>query len=103
MHKPVIIGYRTLELSTHQKLSISFAQPRPEIPSLRLLTKCLLIVLSLVVATPRASATDPLGATLHSDGTTTFRVWAPFVDNVAVKIDGSTVPQAQEPGHTDPA
>jgi len=51
-----------------------------------------------------ASAADPLGATLHNDGTTTFRVWAPFVDNVAVKINGgAAVPLTQEPGHTDPA
>ena len=58
----------------------------------------------LLVATLPARATDPLGATLHSDGTTTFRVWAPFVDHVGVKINGGTVvPLAQEPGHTDPA
>ena len=51
-----------------------------------------------------ASATDPLGATLHKDGTTTFRVWAPFVDDVAVKINGgAVVPLTKEPGHTDPA
>jgi ABC-type Fe3+ transport system permease subunit len=56
MHKPVMLGYRTLELSTYQKLSIPFAQPCPEIPSIRRLTKCLLIVLLvLVVATARAS------------------------------------------------
>ncbi len=51
-----------------------------------------------------ARAADPLGATLHTDGSTTFRVWAPFVDSVAVKINDSDVtPLAQEPGHTDPA
>ncbi len=103
MHKPVRFGYRAPELSTYQKRSISFAQARPEMPSVRFLIRCLLIALSvLAVATLRASATDPLGATLHSDGTTTFRVWAPFADNVAVKIDGHTVPLVQEPGHTDP-
>ena len=57
-----------------------------------------------LVATSIASAADPLGATLHSDGTTTFRVWAPFVDSVAVKINGgSTAPLEKEPGHADPA
>src|SRR5580692_7895338 len=69
------------------------------------LAKCLLVFLSVfAIPTPLASATDPLGATLHSDGTTTFRVWAPFVDSVAVKINGgAVVPLSKEPGHTDPA
>ena len=41
---------------------------------------------------------DPLGSTLHKDGTTTFRVWAPFVDSVAVKInEGPLVPLTKEP------
>lgn len=68
-------------------------------------TKRLLILTSvLVLAAQLASASDPLGATLHSDGTTTFRVWAPFVDSVGVRInDGAVVPLTQEPGHTDPA
>jgi len=58
----------------------------------------------LVLAVQLASASDPLGATLHSDGTTRFRVWAPFVDSVGVRInDGAAVPLTQEPGHTDPA
>lgn len=71
----------------------------------RHLAKCLLVVASAVlIATPWARADDPLGATLHSDGTTTFRIWAPFVDDVAVKINGgAAVPLAREPGHTDPA
>jgi 1,4-alpha-glucan branching enzyme len=71
----------------------------------RLLAKCLLIFVSVfLLATPFASAADPLGATLHKDGTTTFRVWAPFVDNVAVKINnGAVVTLTQEPGHTDPS
>jgi 1,4-alpha-glucan branching enzyme len=70
-----------------------------------LLAKCLLIFVPVfLLATTLASAADPLGATLHKDGTTTFRVWAPFIDNVAVKInDGAVVPLTQEPGHTDPA
>ena len=50
------------------------------------------------------SAADPLGATPHGDGSTTFRVWAPSVDGVGVRInDRPAVPLAQEPGHTDPA
>ena len=71
----------------------------------RLLAKCLLICVSvLLLAISLAGATDPLGSTLHKDGTTTFRVWAPFVDSVAVKInDGAIMPLTQEPGHTDPA
>src|ERR1700720_4172517 len=51
-----------------------------------------------------SSAANPLGATPHKDGTTTFRVWAPFVDAVAVKINGRTpVPLAREASHADPA
>jgi len=70
-----------------------------------LLAKCLLIFVSiLLLQTALATAADPLGATLHPNGTTTFRVWAPFVDSVAVKINnGTAVPLTQEPGHTDPA
>jgi 1,4-alpha-glucan branching enzyme len=50
------------------------------------------------------SAAEPFGATPHGDGTTTFRVWAPFVDTVGVRINGgNTVPLAKEPGHPDPA
>jgi 1,4-alpha-glucan branching enzyme len=69
------------------------------------LAKCLLVFLSaFLVATPLVGATDPLGATLHSDGTTTFRVWAPFVDSVAVRINGgAAVPLSKEPGHADAA
>ncbi len=62
------------------------------------------IAVTCFVTTSRATAADPLGATLHSDGTTTFRVWAPFVDSVAVRINGgSSVALAKEPGHPDPA
>lgn len=65
----------------------------------------LILVSAFLLAVPLVGATvDPLGATPHKDGTTTFRVWAPFVDTVAVKInDGAAVPLTQEPGHTDPA
>src|SRR3984893_5149481 len=62
-----------------------------------------LIASVLLVSMPWASAADPLGPSPHN-GTTTFRVWAPFVDAVAVKINGGTpVPLAMEAGHTDPA
>jgi 1,4-alpha-glucan branching enzyme len=55
-------------------------------------------------STPWAIAADPLGATLHNDATVTFRVWAPFVDDVAVKLNGGApAPLAKEPGHADPA
>jgi 1,4-alpha-glucan branching enzyme len=66
--------------------------------------KYLPVLLSVLLAATLASAADPLGATLHGDGTTTFRVWAPFVDSVAVRInDGAVSPLAQEAGHTDSA
>ena len=86
---------------------MSFAQLHPGKLLAQLLPKSLplwLIASLLLVSTPWASAADPLGATPHNDGTTTFRVWAPFVDAVAVKINGGTaVPLAREAGHTDPA
>ena len=63
-----------------------------------------LIASVLLLSTLWASAADPLGATAHSDGTTTFRVWAPFVDGVTVRINGATaVALAREDGHPDPA
>src|SRR5262245_60763704 len=63
-----------------------------------------LIISVSLLSTLWASAAEPLGATPHSDGSTTFRVWAPFVDAVAVKINGGTaVPLASEDGHPDPA
>jgi 1,4-alpha-glucan branching enzyme len=81
------------------------APGQPETAARKLVTKYLLLLLSaFLVTTWAARAADPLGATLHSDGTTTFRVWAPFVDSVAVRINsGVVVPLAHEPGHTDPA
>jgi 1,4-alpha-glucan branching enzyme len=69
-----------------------------------LLVKSLLVFVSFLCIAPAALATDPLGATLHGDGSTTFRVWAPFVDTVGVRINGGAVtPMSQEPGHADPA
>ena len=68
------------------------------------LAECLLAVLStFFLAVPFARATDPLGATLHKDGTVTLRVWAPFVDSVAVVMNGFTIPLVREQGHPDPA
>src|SRR6266576_3595067 len=94
---------RTKELSMYHKLSISSAQIHPGTLPSRFLAKCLLVFVSaFLVATPLASAADPLGATLHKDGTTTFRVWAPFVEDVAVKINGGTVVSlSKEQGNTD--
>src|SRR5271165_6461130 len=88
-----------------RKSRVSFARFRPEKLTVGFLAACILTFSAAFFAAPRlASAADPLGATLHSDGTTTFRVWAPFVDDVAVKINGGTpVPLAKEDGHPDPA
>jgi 1,4-alpha-glucan branching enzyme len=59
--------------------------------------------LLVVSASYAVAAGDPLGATPHSDGTT-FRVWAPFVDTVAVKVNAvAPVPMAKEAGHPDAA
>lgn len=86
-------------------LSLPFAQFRSGKLPARFLARCFVVFAAAVLAATRlASAADPLGATLHNDGTTTFRVWAPFVDAVGVKINGgAVVPLAQEPGHPDPA
>jgi 1,4-alpha-glucan branching enzyme len=64
----------------------------------------LLLLLAIVAAgVCRDSSTrpkaPPLGATPYRGGTT-FRVWAPFVDAVSVKINGgSPVPMTKEDGH----
>src|SRR5437660_9481334 len=89
----------------HQKRSMSSAQRHPgPLPAGPLAKWLLVLVSTFLFATLLASAADPLGATLHNDGTTTFRVWAPFVDDVAVKINGGAmVPLTKETGHTDPA
>src|SRR5215469_9617428 len=89
----------------YETLSMSFGRFLPGKLRARLLAQCILVFTAVfLAATGRASAADPLGATLHNDGTTTFRVWAPFVDAVGIKINrGAVVPLTKEPGHTDPA
>jgi 1,4-alpha-glucan branching enzyme len=89
----------------YPKVSMSSPQIHSGREAARLAAKCLLILVAAsLAATHLANATDPLGATLHKDGTTAFRVWAPFVDSVEVKInDRAPVPLAREPGHLDPA
>jgi len=65
-------------------------------------SRALLLILILATTPLAALAKDPLGATLHADGSTTFRVWAPFVDAVAVKINGGpATPLTKEDGHPD--
>ena len=67
----------------------------------RLIFPLLLAALSLAQSFCRAA--DDLGATPHA-GFTTFRVWAPFVDSVAVRVNDQTpVPLAIDPGHPDRA
>ncbi len=62
----------------------------------------LCVCLSCVVPARAAAQTDPLGATPHATSTT-FRVWAPFVDSVSVRInDQRTFPLEREPGHPMP-
>lgn len=88
----------------YRKVSTSSPQTHPRKVAARLLAKCLLVFVTAFLLATLAVAADPLGATLHTDGTTTFRVWAPFVDSVTVRInDGVAVPLNQEPGHSDPA
>jgi 1,4-alpha-glucan branching enzyme len=89
----------------YPKVSMSSPQIHSPREAARLAAKCLLILVAVSLAAAHlANAADPLGATLHKDGTTAFRVWAPFVDSVAVKInDRAPVPLAREPGHADPA
>jgi 1,4-alpha-glucan branching enzyme len=88
-----------------EKLPVSFAGFGPGKLPARFLATCILTFTSAFLAGAQpATANDPLGATLHNDGTTTFRVWAPFVDDVGVRINGGAlVPLAKEPGHADPA
>ena len=58
-----------------------------------------LLLLCIWGAVPAVAA--PLGSTVHPGGVT-FRVWAPFVDSVAVRINESApVPMIKEDGHTD--
>jgi len=57
----------------------------------------------LSIGSIATSATAPLGATVHPGGVT-FRVWAPYADSVAVRInEGNAIAMAREPGHSEPA
>jgi hypothetical protein len=60
----------------YHKSSMSSAQLHSGTLPARFLAKSLLVFVSaFLITTPLLRATDPLGATLHNDGTTTFRVW----------------------------
>src|SRR5215471_16209302 len=89
----------------YETLSMSFGRFLPGKLRARLLAQCILVFTAVfLAATGRGSTADPLGASLHNDATTTFRVWAPFVDAVGVKINGApAVPLVREAGHPDPA
>ncbi|HEX5245212.1 MAG TPA: alpha-amylase family glycosyl hydrolase [Tepidisphaeraceae bacterium] len=57
----------------------------------------------LSIGSIATSAPAPLGAIVHPGGVT-FRVWVPYADSVAVRInEGNAVAMAREPGHSDPA
>src|SRR5438067_11747314 len=61
----------------------------------------LVLFLLLFVSSPTQAAPGRLGSTVHPGGVT-FRVWAPFVDSVAVRInDAAPLSMASEPGHSD--
>ena len=69
-------------------------------------TACLCLLVLTFTAWSHAATTEPstqpLGATPHADGTTTFRVWAPFVDSVSVKVNvAPPVELDKETGHSD--
>jgi 1,4-alpha-glucan branching enzyme len=53
----------------------------------------------LIFSAMESPSIPPLGATVHPKGTT-FRLWAPFVDEVAVTInDGKPIALKKEAGH----
>jgi len=55
----------------------------------------------LSIGSIATSAPPPLGATVHPGGVA-FRVWAPYADSVAVRInEGNAVAMAREPGNSD--
>src|SRR4051794_25597659 len=61
------------------------------------------ILSSLLSAAASAATPPPLGSTPYPGGVT-FRVWVPFVESVAVRInDRAPLPLAKEPGHPDAA
>lgn len=87
------------------KRTLYVAHSRADKEDSHFFLKCLVaFAILLIVVCRLAGAGDPLGSTLHADGTTSFRVWAPFVDSVAVRINGGVaISLAKEPGHPDPA
>src|SRR5947208_13708343 len=71
--------------------------------SLRLIRNHFSVLLVLLTCSMAGAASAPLGSTVHSGGVT-FRVWAPFVDSVAVRInDGAPIPMVKEAGQPEPA
>jgi 1,4-alpha-glucan branching enzyme len=67
------------------------------------LTRAPFTAVVLLVISATAYAVPPLGSTPHPGGVT-FRVWAPYVEAAAVKVnDGAPVSLAREEGHQPPA
>ena len=61
------------------------------------------ILALLWVGSIATAAPAPLGASVHPGGVT-FRVWAPYADSVAVRInEGKAVAMVRDPGDPDPA
>jgi 1,4-alpha-glucan branching enzyme len=73
-------------------------------PSWKLLVPPTVLAWAVVLVCQAQPSTPPppLGATPHPGGTT-FRVWAPFVDAVSVKVnEADPVPLVREDGHPAP-
>jgi 1,4-alpha-glucan branching enzyme len=70
---------------------------------LRLIASRFSLLLVLLAGSMAGAASSPLGSTVNPGGVT-FRVWAPFVDSVAVRInEGAEIPMAKEADHPEPA
>src|SRR5690242_13524595 len=87
-----------------EKIHVISAYLRSKFPSTPLALIAAVTALACLAPAAGASApSDPLGSTPHR-GSTTFRVWIPFVQAVSVRINGGQpVPMAREPGHPDPS
>src|SRR4051794_35647664 len=91
------LSHKTLRLLCHATSD----QEGDSMPRPRLFRPAYIAVVLVFIASG-AYAAIPLGSTPHAGGVT-FRVWAPYVDAVAIKMnDGMPVPMTKEPGHTDP-